>query len=161
MLDGLKERLLTPELTEEFCREYARAMNRLRAEKETQSDRARKDLTRVVKEIAGIIAAVAVQPALVAARSAPRLWTWLIVAWFVSITFSDLPQALVRVHPEDLTHAQALFPAAAVMSVGLAVASTALSGVRRHVLPLTVALGLAILAHANALPWAAASASVI
>ena len=47
VLDGLKERLLTPELTEAFCREYVRAMNRLRAEKETQSDRARKDLARV------------------------------------------------------------------------------------------------------------------
>ncbi len=110
--------------------------------------------------IAGLISLIAVQPALVAARSAPRLWAWLVVAWFVSVVLTELPQALVRVHPADLTHAQALFPAAAAMSVGLAVAATALSGLRRQLLPLVIATGFAILAHANALPWTSASAEV-
>jgi len=110
--------------------------------------------------IAGMITLVAVQPALVAARSAPRLWAWLVVAWLSSLILTELPQALVRVHSADLTHAQALFPAAAVMSIGLAVAVTALSGLRRQFLPLVIVTGFAILAHANALPWKRASEEV-
>ena len=110
--------------------------------------------------IAGMITLIAIQPALVAARSAPRLWIWLIIAWLVSVVTTELPQALVRVHSADLTHAQALFPAAAVMSVGLAVAATALSGMRRSVLPLVIATGFSVLAHANALPWKRASEEV-
>lgn len=110
--------------------------------------------------VAGLITLIAVQPALVAARSAPRLWAWLVIAWFVSVVLTGLPQALVRVHAADLTHAQALFPAAAVMSIGLAVAATALSGLRRQFLPLVIATGFAVLAHANALPWKSASVEV-
>lgn len=110
--------------------------------------------------IAGVLALVAAQPALVAARAAPRLWIWLIVAWFVSILFTALPHALVRVHPGDLTHARVLFPAAAVMAVGLAVTSTSLSGARRTVLPIVIAMGLAVLAHGNARPWMKASDAV-
>lgn len=110
--------------------------------------------------IAGMVTLVAVHPALVAARSAPRLWIWLVVAWLVSVILTELPQALVRVHPANLTHAQALFPAAGVMAVGLAVAATALSGLRRSLLPLTIATGLSVLAHANALPWKSASHEV-
>ena len=110
--------------------------------------------------VAGLITMIAVQPALVAARSAPRLWAWLVVAWLVSVVLTELPQALVRVHSANLTHAQALFPATAAMSVGLAVAATALSGLRRELLPLVIATGFALLAHANALPWTSASSEV-
>ena len=107
--------------------------------------------------LAGALFLVAVQPALVAARSAPRLWGWLLSTWLAAIALALLPLAIDSIGPTDLTRAGALPAAVAVTCAGLGLASTALSGARRVLLPGLVALGYAVLAHANASPFAQAS----
>ena len=110
--------------------------------------------------VGGTAMLLAVQPALVAARSAPRLWGWLLVAWITSLAFSELLHARVDVRPEEFWHARKLLPSAAVLVVGLGLTSTALSGPRRPFVAWAVAIGYAILAHGNARPFAPASEEV-
>ena len=100
--------------------------------------------------LAGLLILVGLQPALVAARSAPRLWGWLLVGWLVALFAASLPGAEVRVRAEDFGEARLLLGPALVLSAGLAVASTAVSGPRRVVLPGALAIGYALLAQSNA-----------
>jgi hypothetical protein len=99
--------------------------------------------------IAATVLAAVLQPALVAARSAPRLWGWLAASAAAGLL---LALALCR------TTAIALLPAAAVATVFLAVASTSLSGARRVLLPVAMAGSFVWFARASALPWIEASA---
>lgn len=103
--------------------------------------------------LAGALFLLAMQPALVAARNAPRLWGWLLFGWCLALAASELLHADVRVTPRELSLARALLPSAAVMAVGLALGATALSGPKRPYVAWVVAFGYASLAHANALPW--------
>ncbi len=106
--------------------------------------------------LAGILFLFAMQPALVAARTAPRLWGWLFCAWLAALCFSLARGAQVRVQPGALGSSGVLFAAVAVMCVGLGVASTAVSGVARRVRPAVLLFGFAVLAHVNARPYALA-----
>jgi len=99
---------------------------------------------------AGVLLAAVLQPALHAARSAPRLWTGVLSAWVTAMALAGLYRADLRVHPSDLTEASVLLPAALVMSIGVAVAATALSGKRRVLMPIAVAIGYSILAQGEA-----------
>lgn len=99
---------------------------------------------------AGVLLAAVLQPALHAARSAPRLWTGVLSAWVLAMALAGLYRADLRVHPGDLTEASVLLPAALVMSIGVAVAATALSGKRRTLMPIAVAIGYSILAQGEA-----------
>lgn len=110
--------------------------------------------------IVGVLVLAALQPALIAARSAPRLWGWILLSWTVLLGLSVIPDFDVRVHPGDLSRTWVLLPMSLVMAVGTAVAATALPGRRRLILPAGFALSLAVLAHANALPWVTASREV-
>jgi len=106
---------------------------------------------------AAICILLALHPALVAARSAPRLWARVLLGWLISVVAAQLPNADLRVEPGILSNAHTLLSAALVMAIGLGVASTALSGLRRTFLPGAVVLTYAVLGHANAGPWRAAS----
>jgi len=114
----------------------------------------------IVYAIAGALVLLAVQPALVAARSAPRHWGWILSAWTVFLVASGIPGFEVRVHPSDLSESAVLYPTATVMAVGLAVSATALPGLRRWLTPLGLACCFAVLAHMNGLPWKHASQAV-
>ena len=100
---------------------------------------------------------MAMQPGLLAARSAPRLWSWCLVGWLAALAVTELLHAHVRVAPAELFLARVLLPSVAVMAVGLGIASTALSGNRRRLLPWGVAVAYAVVAHGNAKPWQAAA----
>ncbi|MDP6540077.1 MAG: hypothetical protein QF903_07645 [Planctomycetota bacterium] len=100
--------------------------------------------------LAGALLLTALQPALRAARSAPRLWVAALIVWVVAILVVVVTRADVRVVPGELSAASSLLPATTVMAVGLAIAATALSGRRRRILPAVVGLGLCVLTHADA-----------
>jgi hypothetical protein len=108
--------------------------------------------------LAGALGLIVLQPALIAARSAPRMWGWVLFWWIVLVVLAQLPAAAVRVHPGDLTHAPLLLPAAVVAAIGVALASTSNSGRRRFVLPAVAATVFALLAQGDARAIAAASA---
>jgi len=108
--------------------------------------------------LAGVLGLVVLQPALIAARSAPRMWGWVLFWWIVLVVLAQLPAAAVRVHPGDLTHAPLLLPAAVVAAIGVALASTSNSGRRRFVLPAVAASVFALLAQGDARAIADASA---
>ncbi len=97
--------------------------------------------------LAGLLALAALQPILVAARSAPRLWGRILGLWALALLSAELVGRGVRVQPTDLRDAEALLLSAAVLSVGLGLGSVAMSGVRRVVTPLVLAVGLAVLSH--------------
>ena len=103
--------------------------------------------------LAGAAVLLALHPAFLAARSAPRLWGWMLSGWAVMTCFSELLSTPVRVHPEDVTRAATLLPASVAASVGLAVAATAISGLRRALLPLCVGFAWALLAHQAGVAW--------
>ncbi len=107
--------------------------------------------------IAGTVFLLAMQPALIAARSAPRLWGWLLAGWVVALCVSGLLHADVRVTSGQIWLASALLPSVAVMCVGMALGSTALSGPRRPYIAWAVAVGYSIVAHGNARPWVSAA----
>ncbi len=111
--------------------------------------------------LAGLAFLVALQPAMAAARSAPRLWGGLLVAWFSALVVAVVLAGIAaRVHPGDLSEAHVLFGAAGVMAMGLAVPACAVSGLRRTALPLAIGLVYAILASGNARAWRAAADAV-
>jgi len=110
--------------------------------------------------LAGLFVLFALQPAFVAARSAPRLWGRILFGWSLAVFFALAPDTAVRVVPSELGGAHVLLPASLVMAVGFGVASTALSGLRRVLLPLALGPAYAVLAHANAVPWVEASGRV-
>ncbi len=100
---------------------------------------------------AGLLLLLGVQPAVVAARSAPRLWWTLAGAWCLLLVFAEFSSLMVRVQPRDFSSVHVLFPAAGVMSIGLGVACTALSDVRRAILPWALAIGYAFVAQSNSM----------
>ena len=110
--------------------------------------------------LAGGIFLMAMQPALVAARSAPRLWGWLLVLWFLALFAAELVHAHVRVGGQDIALAHVMLPSSAVMAAGLGIASTALSGPRRPYVAWSVFLIYAVLSFGNAQPWQHASHEV-
>jgi len=110
--------------------------------------------------LAGVLFLLALQPALLAARSAPRLWGWLLFWWGLALTLALLPDASTRAYPSNLTSAHVLFPAVLFLSVGLGCAATARSGLRRFWMPAVTALGYALLSRGNALPWRDAAIEV-
>jgi hypothetical protein len=107
--------------------------------------------------LAGAVVLLAIHPGLVAARSAPRLWGVLLAAWGGLVLLALLPGADVRVHLGDLSAARLLLPASVVLCAGLGCSATALSGLRRALVPALVGLGLAVLAGANARALASAA----
>ncbi|MCY3002720.1 MAG: hypothetical protein NTV21_13040 [Planctomycetota bacterium] len=100
--------------------------------------------------LAGVLALAVLQPILIAARSAPRLWGRILGIWAVALLVAEALGPSARVHPGDLRDAAALLGAVAVVSVGLGLGSVAVSGSRRVVLPLVMGLGLAVLSHSGA-----------
>lgn len=106
---------------------------------------------------AGLLGLVALQPALIAARTAPRLWGWTLACWLGAVAVSLLFGVHERVRLDGLATATTLLPAAAALCSGWGLAATALPGLRRLGVPIVLALGLAILAHGNALAWARAT----
>lgn len=59
VLAGLKDRMLAPEIVEEAMRAYAQETNRLNRERRSNSDAWRTELTKVEKQIAQIVEAIA------------------------------------------------------------------------------------------------------
>ena len=110
--------------------------------------------------LAGVGILFALQPALLAARSAPRLWGGFLLAWAVMLLLAELPELDVRIHSSDLSRARVLFPAVAVMCVGLGVCVSAVSGWRRSLSTPLLAVCFALLAHGNARPFAEAARGV-
>ncbi len=110
--------------------------------------------------LAGLLFLAALHPALRAARTAPRLWGWLLFIWTASLFIAQAPGMWRRVTPLDLSSARHLMLAALVMAMGLGIASTARSGVLRSVLPWLVAAGFVVLGRGNAEPWETASETV-
>lgn len=100
--------------------------------------------------LAGVLALAVLQPILIAARSAPRLWGRILGLWALALLVAEALGPSARVHPGDLRDAAALLGAVAVVSVGLGLGSVAVSGPRRVVLPLVMGLGLAVLSHSGA-----------
>ncbi len=109
--------------------------------------------------LAGVLLLVVLQPALAAARSAPRLWGWMLLGWASITVVAELLAPPVRVRPEDFSHAATLLSAATAACVGLGVAATALSGLRRVVLPIALAVGWSVLAHQNGIGWSESARS--
>lgn len=107
--------------------------------------------------LSGVLLLAALQPALFAARSAPRLWGGVLLWWVLAFAFALLFGVDRNVDPARLAGARELLPAAFVAAGGLGSAATAMGGVRRWLLPAGLTFGLAVLANANAQPWAEAS----
>ena len=110
--------------------------------------------------LAGALFLVAMQPALVAARSAPRLWGGLLAGGLIAFCGTELLRAGPRASPQRIDLAYSLLPSITVVALGLGLSTTALSGVRRPWIAFVVALGYACLAHANARAWLGAGAEV-
>ena len=103
--------------------------------------------------LAGALTLAALQPALVAARAAPRLWGWALAWWLGSMGVALLFGLHERVQLENLADGRSLLPAAAAACAGLGLACTAVHGLRRYALPPLLAIGFAVLANGNARPW--------
>ena len=108
--------------------------------------------------IAAMFLVLALHPAFVAARSAPRLWGRILIWWLLVVLLALLPEAKTRVVPSELTRVDVLLTATLLMAVGLGIASTALSGLHRTLLPTVLGVLYAGLAHAAAKPWPDAGA---
>lgn len=100
--------------------------------------------------VCGVVLLAALQPVPIAARSAPRLWGWLVTAGVAAVVLWEACSEARVVRAEDFTHAATLLPLAAVLGATLGFASTAVSGLRRYVLPIVVAAGWAFVGHQNA-----------
>jgi hypothetical protein len=111
--------------------------------------------------IAGAAFLVAMQPALLAARSAPRLWGWLLGGLAFALLASLVATLNVTVNAEQLNGASLMLPSIAVMAAGLGLGATALSGPHRPYMAWVVVVAYAALAHANARPWMHASWQVV
>lgn len=110
--------------------------------------------------LAGVLFLVAMQPALGAARTAPRLWGWLLFVWFSTLLGTELLHAHADVSARSFEAAGALLPSMAVMAVGLGISATAVSGLPRLLLPALVVGGYAALLHGCGLPWGRAGREV-
>ncbi|MEO6708962.1 MAG: hypothetical protein ABIP42_05245, partial [Planctomycetota bacterium] len=103
---------------------------------------------------------VALEPAFSAARSAPRLWSLILAIGALAVLAACFWGSGVRVQPGDFTRAEVLAAGLLIVSAGLALASTALSGLRRSLMPAIVATSWAAIAHAHASAWITAQAKV-
>ncbi|MFT4709087.1 MAG: hypothetical protein ACI9D0_000477 [Bacteroidia bacterium] len=83
------------------------------------------------------------QPALRAARSAPRLWGWMLGLWFGGVLFAAFGGA--SVDSMDFSRAETLLAATAVVTSGLVVVATGVQGFRRLALPMALAGSYALL----------------
>ncbi len=111
--------------------------------------------------VAGAVAAalvwlVALEPLLRAARSAPRLWGKLALAAFLTVIVA-LPWAVGPHAAGRVDGSEHLLAAGAATAVALAIAATAISGLRRTLLPLCGAVALATLARGATLDMVAAA----
>ncbi len=103
--------------------------------------------------LAAFLLVIVIQPALHAGKAAPRYWISILCAWLASILLAEAVRAGLRVGPNDFSDVAGLFPAVIVMTMGLALASTAVSGGRRVAIPIIVACLLCTLARNNARGW--------
>ncbi len=110
--------------------------------------------------LAGAMLLLVLHPGLQAARSAPRLWGWLVLGWLGAIALCEALAPGARVTNADLSRADTLAASAVVVAAGLGTSATALSGAVRAWLPWFAALCLAVFAHALALAWREANAGV-
>jgi hypothetical protein len=106
--------------------------------------------------LSGALLLVALQPALVAARSAPRLWGWLAALAGTGI----LCATLLGSSTSPIGEAVLFFPGVWIACAGLAVASTALSGLRRVLVPAALTALFIVLARQAAGPIEAAGAEL-
>lgn len=111
--------------------------------------------------LAGLAALATLHPMLGAARAAPRLWGWILVAFTLALISTELVVGRARVHALDWSQADTLLPAAAVASVAGALAVTSRSGLLRVALPGLVGALFAILAGFDASAYAAAAREVV
>ena len=107
--------------------------------------------------LGGVVFLLAMHPGLAAARSAPRLWGAVLFAWFVGLAGSLLLHADVDVSHARLGQLSVLLPSVAFMAAGVGIGVTAVSGAQRSLYPFVVAIGYAVLAHGNVLPWRTAA----
>ncbi len=103
--------------------------------------------------LAAALLVVALEPALSAARSAPRLWSLILAVGALSVLGASFAHSGSRVQPADFTRAEALLPGLFMAACGLAVAATALTGMRRALMPAILATGFAAIAHVHADAW--------
>ncbi len=109
--------------------------------------------------LAGAVFVLVMQPALVAARSAPKLWGWILATWCAALFVSNLFHAHLELAPEGFALARWLLPSVVPMAIGLGLGATALAGMRRWYLSWIAALGYAVVSNGNARPWIEASRS--
>ncbi len=100
--------------------------------------------------LAAVLLVVALEPAFSAARSAPRLWSLILAIGSVAILGASFAERNARVQPGDFTRAEILLPGMFLVSAGLALAATALTGTRRALMPAILASGWAAIAHVHA-----------
>ena len=104
--------------------------------------------------LAAVLIVVALEPAFSAARSAPRLWSLILAIGALALLAASFSSSGVRVSPGNFTHAEVLMPGLFVVCAGLALASTALGGLRRLLMPSILAVGWAAMANSHAGAWA-------
>jgi hypothetical protein len=107
---------------------------------------------------AGAVVLLGLHPAIVAARSAPRLWGWLTITAVVGPLLAVLVRAAAPRAVEGPLSGSGLVTAALLACAVLAIAATSLSGLRRVLLPAVAAGAFALLARAATTPWIEASA---
>ena len=107
---------------------------------------------------AAVVWLLALEPLLRAARSAPRLWGKLVLAAFLAALVA-LPWSLDAQLAGRLDGAETLAAAGASVAVALAIATTAISGLRRTLLPVLGVLALGWLARSAAQDMARAAAA--
>jgi hypothetical protein len=78
------------------------------------------------------------------------MWATLGLTWCAVLLALSFRRATVEISPRDFSSAEILFPGAIAMAAALGVASSALSGVRRELLPLVIAASAAVLSRAAA-----------
>lgn len=102
--------------------------------------------------LAGALLFLALQPSFRAARNAPRLWGGALATGCLALGLAEL-RTVAGDAPLELGNAWAALGAVAVLGAGLGLTSSALRGGRALFVQLALALGFAVLAHANARPW--------
>jgi hypothetical protein len=103
--------------------------------------------------LAGGVFLLVLQPALVGAQSAPRLWGWVLATWFAALVLAVAVPADLVLAPERFDLARLLVVSIVPLSIGIGVAATALAGMRRWYVTWAAVVGYAIVAHGNARPW--------
>ncbi|MEY2745391.1 MAG: hypothetical protein RL112_433, partial [Planctomycetota bacterium] len=96
--------------------------------------------------LAALVWLAALEPLLRAARSAPRLWGRLALAALVAVV-ATLPFNQGPPRPGALDGVEVLAPAAAAAALALSIATTAIGGLRRTLLPLVGGACLGLLAR--------------